>query len=268
MNPSGLLVRRKPKTRPGAPLPTSRSTRRSPGSRSPGLGRSPVLPHPGLAATAGRPAAAGHWHITPAGNRSPSYLMTKRIVDLLGAMAILILVSPIFLAVLAILLVTTKGHPFFGQERLGFLGRPFWLWKFRTMVLDAEKLRSLVNNEQEGPVFKNRSDPRITRIGRLLRRTTIDELPQLFNVIKGDMSLIGPRPPLASEVDQYKPIQRKRLAVMPGLTCLWQVSGRSEIGFSRWMQMDLWYVKHQNWLTDLMLLVRTPWAVISRRGAH
>jgi lipopolysaccharide/colanic/teichoic acid biosynthesis glycosyltransferase len=125
-----------------------------------------------------------------------------------------------------------------------------------------------VKNEQEGPVFKNRADPRITRIGRFLRKTSIDELPQLFNVLRGEMSLIGPRPPLFQEVIQYKPLQRKRLAVRPGLTCLWQVSGRNEIGFTRWMQMDLWYVKHQNLLTDVVLLLRTPWAVLSRRGAH
>jgi lipopolysaccharide/colanic/teichoic acid biosynthesis glycosyltransferase len=136
------------------------------------------------------------------------------------------------------------------------------------MIDGAEKLRSRVRNEQDGPVFKNRKDPRITAVGKFLRQTSIDELPQLFNVLRGDMSLIGPRPPLFHEVLQYTPLQRKRLAVQPGLTCLWQVSGRNEIGFARWMQMDLWYVKHQNLLTDLMLLLRTPWAVISRRGAH
>ena len=172
------------------------------------------------------------------------------------------------MATLLVLTVTTRGRPIFSQERLGFLGRPFRLYKLRTMIPNAEKLRSLVRNEQEGPVFKNRGDPRITRIGRFLRRTSIDELPQLLNVIRGDMSLIGPRPPLAQEVLQYKPLQRKRLSVRPGLTCLWQVSGRDEIAFTQWMQMDLWYVKHQNLLTDVALLLRTPWAVISRRGAH
>jgi lipopolysaccharide/colanic/teichoic acid biosynthesis glycosyltransferase len=117
-------------------------------------------------------------------------------------------------------------------------------------------------------VFKNRSDPRITLVGRFLRKTSIDELPQLFNALRGDMSLIGPRPPLPQEVLQYTPLQRKRLSVRPGLTCLWQVSGRNEIGFTRWMKMDLWYIKHQNLLTDFALLLRTPLAVISRRGAH
>ena len=206
--------------------------------------------------------------IAPAGNRSRGYLTAKRFIDVAGAVVILAILSPILLVVLAILTITTKGHPLFCQERLGYLGHPFCLFKFRTMVLDAEKLRSDVKNEQDGPIFKNRRDPRITRIGRLLRRTSIDELPQLFNVLRGDMSLIGPRPPLAKEVAQYTPLHRKRLAVYPGLTCLWQVSGRSEIGFKRWMQMDLWYVKHQNLFTDFVLLIRTPWAVISRRGAH
>jgi lipopolysaccharide/colanic/teichoic acid biosynthesis glycosyltransferase len=221
-------------------------------------------------ATADRkqPASDGRWHIAPSGNRSRGYLVAKRIFDVAGAIVILVLVSPVSLATLLMLTVTTRGRPIFSQERLGFLGRPFRLYKFRTMILDAERLRVLVKNEQEGPVFKNRSDPRITRLGRFLRKTSIDELPQLINVLRGEMSLIGPRPPLSQEVLQYTPLQRKRLAVRPGLTCLWQVSGRNEIGFARWMQMDLWYVKHQNLLTDFALLLRTPWAVISRRGAH
>jgi lipopolysaccharide/colanic/teichoic acid biosynthesis glycosyltransferase len=269
MSTNGLLATRPPKAKSTVSTPAKSDTRHSSGPRAPTMDRKPAVARHKLA-TADReqPAGAGQWHIAPAGNRSPGYLRAKRMIDLVGAIVILILASPLLLTMLAILLVTSKGHPFFCQERLGFLGRPFLLYKFRTMVLDAEQLRSRVKNEQEGPVFKNRSDPRITRLGKFLRKTSIDELPQLFNVIRGEMSLIGPRPPLAREVDQYKPLQRKRLAVTPGLTCLWQVSGRSEIGFNRWMQMDLWYVKHQNLLTDLVLLLRTPWAVISRRGAH
>ena len=215
-----------------------------------------------------QPAYDGLWHIAPAGNRSQGYLMAKRALDIGGALALLAVFSPLLIIVLVVLMVTTGGHPIFFQERLGFLGRRFRLYKFRTMVLDAEKLRGQVKNEQAGPVFKNRRDPRVTRFGCLLRRTSLDEFPQLINVIRGEMSLIGPRPPLAEEVLQYTPIQRKRLAVMPGLSCLWQVSGRNEITFSRWMQMDLWYVKHQNLLTDLAILLRTPGAVRSQRGAH
>jgi lipopolysaccharide/colanic/teichoic acid biosynthesis glycosyltransferase len=164
-------------------------------------------------------------------------------------------------------LVTTKGRPFFCQERVGLCGRTFLLYKFRTMVLNADKLQHLVENEQDGPIFKNRIDPRITRIGRFLRSSSIDELPQLLNVLLGQMSLVGPRPPLAFEVAEYEPWQRQRLSVKPGLTCVWQVSGRSEIGFEEWMHMDAWYVQHQNLLLDLKLLLKTPWVVLSRRGA-
>ena len=269
MSSNGSLTLRPPKTRAKTSAPARRVGNYSTAYPPTIVDREPIVrPRKPATADRPRPARAGQWQIAPAGNRSPSYLIAKRIIDVAGAIVILAIVSPVLLVALAILVVTTKGHPFFCQERLGFLGRPFRLYKLRTMVLDAEKLRAEVENEQDGPIFKNRRDPRITRLGRFLRKSSIDELPQLFNVLKGDMSLIGPRPPLAREVEQYKPLQRKRLAVNPGLTCLWQVSGRSEIGFNRWMQMDLWYVKHQNLLTDFVLLVRTPWAVLSRRGAH
>ncbi len=249
--------------------PSRHEPRRFADLRFPAIDREPAARrHRLVIADREQPASGGPWHIAPAGNRSPSYLIAKRFFDVTAALAILALVSPLLLAAFVLLAVTTRGRPLFAQERLGFLGRPFRLYKFRTMVLNAEKLRPLVKNEQEGPVFKNRRDPRITPIGRLLRRASIDELPQLFNVLRGDMSLIGPRPPLFHEVLQYTPLQRKRLAVKPGLTCLWQVSGRSDVGFSQWMQMDLWYIKHQNLLTDLALLLRTPWAVINGRGAH
>jgi len=165
------------------------------------------------------------------------------------------------------LLVTTRGKPLFLQRRSGFLGRPFWMLKFRTMRRDAEQQRQSVPNELSGPVFKNRNDPRITRLGRILRKTSIDEMPQLLNVLAGQMSLVGPRPPLPSEVAAYELWQRRRLAVMPGLTCLWQVSGRNEIHFEDWVRMDIWYINHQNLATDLLLLLRTPPSVLSCRGA-
>ncbi|HLA83933.1 MAG TPA: sugar transferase [Thermoguttaceae bacterium] len=215
-----------------------------------------------------RAAVKETWRIAPGGNRSRLYLATKRALDVFGATAILTLLSPLLLAVTAVLLVTTRGRPIFVQDRVGHLGRSFRLYKFRTMIVDAERLRDTVENQQEGPVFKNDVDPRITRFGRILRRTSVDEIPQLLNILKGDMSLTGPRPPIAEEVAKYEPWQRKRLSVKPGLTCLWQVSGRSEIAFYRWMLMDLWYVRHQNLATDVMLLLRTPWAVLSRRGAY
>jgi lipopolysaccharide/colanic/teichoic acid biosynthesis glycosyltransferase len=195
-------------------------------------------------------------------------LALKRIVDFAGAAALLFLLSPILLLTWLVLLWTTRGQPIFVQQRVGFLGRPFRMYKFRTMVVDAAAQRILVENHQDGPIFKNFRDPRITCVGRVLRSLSIDETPQLFNVLLGQMSLVGPRPALAEEVRQYEPWQRTRLTVKPGLTCLWQVSGRSEIGFDEWMRMDKWYVEHQTLWIDLILLARTPWSVLSRRGAY
>ncbi len=206
--------------------------------------------------------------VQPAGNLRASYRLAKRAIDIFASTALLLLLSPLLLTVFVILLFTTRGRPLIRQERVGYLGRRFGMFKFRSMRLDADKLQHLVNNEQHGPIFKNRRDPRITRLGRILRRTSIDELPQLFNVLVGQMSLVGPRPPLASEVAQYKPWQRRRLAVQPGLTCLWQVSGRSEIGFEDWVRLDIWYLRNQSFVTDLKLLARTPLSVVSCRGAY
>jgi lipopolysaccharide/colanic/teichoic acid biosynthesis glycosyltransferase len=244
-----------------------------------------LVPHLSVA-TAGRPrrraAAApdapfslaldrfhkGQYFVEPAGNHALGYRVAKRLFDICGALALVVAFSPILLTTLAVLLVTTKGRPLFFQERIGYRGRRFWMIKFRTMRLDAERVQHAVENEKDGPIFKNRRDPRITRIGRFLRSTSIDEMPQLFNVLAGSMSLVGPRPPVAKEVVQYQPWQRRRLSVQPGLTCLWQISGRSEIGFEQWVRMDLWYVKHQSLWTDLKLLARTPASVISGRGAY
>jgi len=212
--------------------------------------------------------AAGLPVIQGRGNLSLAYQVAKRTMDILGALALLIVLSPLMLATWLMLLITTRGRPIFIQERVGLRGRKFHLFKFRTMRLDADKVQHLVSNEQSGPVFKNRRDPRVTRIGRFLRSTTIDELPQLFNVLKGDMALVGPRPPLAKEVAQYEPWQLERLSVKPGLTCLWQVSGRCEIGFTDWVRMDIRYVRGQSLRTDLELLLRTPASVLSRRGAY
>lgn len=206
--------------------------------------------------------------ILPAGNNSFGYVFSKRLLDIVGALALLVLLAPIMLCVLVVLSITTRGRPIFSHERVGWCGRRFWMFKFRTMLLEAGQLQHLVQNEQTGPVFKNRRDPRVTRFGRWLRTTSIDETPQLINVLLGHMSLVGPRPPVPAEVARYKSWQRKRLAVKPGLTCLWQVSGRCEIGFEQWVRMDLWYLKNQSLLTDLELLVRTPWSVLCRRGAY
>jgi lipopolysaccharide/colanic/teichoic acid biosynthesis glycosyltransferase len=202
------------------------------------------------------------------GNRSPFYLAAKRALDVAGALGLLVLLAPLMLLTYAALFVTTRGRPLFRQERVGHRGRMFPMYKFRTMRLDALAVQAGVKNEKDGPIFKNRRDPRITKLGRWLRSFSIDETPQLFNILAGHMSLVGPRPPIASEVVQYQPWQFRRLAVQPGLTCLWQVSGRSEIGFDDWVRMDLWYLENQSLWTDLRLLVRTPLTVLSRRGAY
>jgi lipopolysaccharide/colanic/teichoic acid biosynthesis glycosyltransferase len=204
----------------------------------------------------------------PNGNRSLFYLATKRSLDLVGAVVLLVLFAPIMLTTFVVLTVTTRGRPIFRQVRVGYCGRRFSMLKFRTMRLDAHKMQSQVRNEKDGPIFKNRRDPRITRVGRFLRSTSIDEMPQLLNILIGHMSLVGPRPPVVPEVVQYKAWQFGRLGVKPGLTCLWQISGRSEIGFEDWVRMDLWYARHQSLWTDLKLLVRTPLSVLSRRGAY
>jgi lipopolysaccharide/colanic/teichoic acid biosynthesis glycosyltransferase len=206
--------------------------------------------------------------VPPEGNLALTYRLAKRTLDVTGSAALIVMLSPILITVFVILSITTKGRPIIRQQRVGHLGRRFPMFKFRSMRLDAEKLQHLVRNEKDGPIFKNRHDPRITCIGRILRRTSIDEMPQLFNVLAGHMSLVGPRPPLAKEVAQYKPWQRRRLAIKPGLTCLWQISGRCEIGFDQWVRMDIWYANNQNLWTDLKLLVRTPLSVISCRGAY
>ena len=202
------------------------------------------------------------------GNVSLLYRFFKRSIDIFGALVGIIMFSPILIVTFLLLTFTTKGHAIFVQQRIGYLGRRFPMFKFRTMHMNADKMQVNVKNEKDGPIFKNRQDPRISRIGRILRRTSIDEMPQLFNVLLGHMALVGPRPPVEKEVRQYEPWQFRRLAIVPGLTCLWQVSGRSEIGFTDWVRMDLWYSRNQNAWTDATLLVKTPISVISGRGAY
>ena len=210
----------------------------------------------------------GRTLLEPQGNLNPHYVLIKRVLDIVGGIALIVAFSPILLVTFAVLCVTTKGRPLFLQQRVGLCGLSFTMIKFRTMRLDAAQLQAQISNEKDGPIFKNRRDPRITRIGRFLRSTSIDEMPQLFNVLAGHMSLVGPRPAVISEVAQYTSWQRRRLAVRPGLTCLWQISGRSEIAFEQWMRMDLWYLRNQGLKTDLGLLIRTPLKVLSRQGAY
>ena len=165
---------------------------------------------------------------------------------------------------------TSPGPAIYRQRRIGQDGRPFTLYKFRSMYADAEaRLAEIrVHNELDGPVFKMRKDPRITRVGAFLRRTSLDELPQLLNVLRGDMSMVGPRPPLPDEVANYRPGDSIRLSVKPGLTCLWQIRGRSTVSFETWMDYDREYVRELSLSLDLSILVRTVWAVLSCRGAY
>ena len=201
---------------------------------------------------------------------NPGELAAKRTIDLVLALVLFVVTLPVqILAALAILLLS--GTPvFFRQVRCGLNGRHFTLLKFRTMESGAEDRLAEIShlNEMTGPVFKARRDPRLTAAGKLLRRLSIDELPQLWNVIVGDMSLVGPRPPLPDEVSRYEPWQRRRLSMKPGLTCLWQVSGRNELDFDRWMALDLKYIDTWSPLLDLKILLKTVPAVLSGRGAR
>ena len=193
----------------------------------------------------------------------------KRLFDALAAAIGLILLAPIIALIALAIRLDSPGPVIYRSRRVGEGGRVFRFYKFRSMVRDAEALRAALNhlNEVEGPVFKIQRDPRATRVGAWLRRTSVDELPQLWNVLKGDMSLVGPRPPIPEEVVQYEPWQLRRLSVRPGITCLWQVSGRSGVSFDEWMRMDMEYVERRSFRTDLSILLRTIPAVLSRRGA-
>jgi exopolysaccharide biosynthesis polyprenyl glycosylphosphotransferase len=197
-------------------------------------------------------------------------LLAKRMFDVAVSAAVLALLFPLFPLVAIAIRLDSQGPVLFRQRRVGLHGREFTFYKFRSMRPDAEvqlqALRAL--NEASGPVFKMRNDPRVTRLGRLIRRTSIDELPQLWNVLKGEMSIVGPRPPLPSEVRQYKRWQRRRLSVKPGITCTWQVSGRSDIDFDRWMELDLEYIDHWSLWRDIEICFRTIPAVFTSRGAR
>ena len=196
-------------------------------------------------------------------------LVVKRIMDCVLASALLALASPFMLLIMALIKFTSPGSVFYRQVRRGLYGREFRLVKFRTMVEGAEdQLRELRHlNEMDGPVFKMRNDPRVTSLGRILRRYSIDELPQLANVLRGEMSLVGPRAPLPEEVRHYSRSQRRRLSVKPGITCLWQISGRNELDFQKWMKLDLQYIDQWSLKLDLWILLKTIPAVVWGRGA-
>ena len=206
------------------------------------------------------------WHFTV----KFSYAL-KRFLDIVLSLIALILLSPLFLVLALLIKLTSKGPVFFIQIRVGEYGRNFCFFKFRSMYVDAEKRKAELlsqNQSSDGVIFKMKNDPRITPIGRLLRRTSMDELPQFLNVLFGDMSLVGPRPPLPSEVKQYSLEARKRLNVRPGLTCLWQISGRSDIPFGEQVNLDKEYIHSRSLKSDLLILFRTIPAILSGRGAY
>lgn len=198
-----------------------------------------------------------------------AYEVAKRVFDVTAAILLLFVLLPFLLATVFLVIVTSPGPVIFRQERCGRGGRRFTCYKFRTMVDKAERLKPslLPSNEMTGPVFKMHNDPRVTPLGRLLRKTSIDELPQLWNVVRGEMSLVGPRPPLPEEVATYTDRERRRLSVLPGITCLWQVSGRSNLSFERWIDLDLEYVERRSFWFDIWVLLRTIPAVLTGRGA-
>ncbi|MDZ3830808.1 MAG: WecB/TagA/CpsF family glycosyltransferase [Sphingopyxis sp.] len=194
----------------------------------------------------------------------------KRLFDAAASIAALLIALPLFLAVAAAIKLEDGGPVFFRQTRIGARGRPFRMWKFRSMVIDAEARLAAIRaqSERDGTCFKMKRDPRITRVGALLRRLSLDELPQLFNIAAGDMSVVGPRPALPGEVLRYAPEQRERLAGLPGLTCTWQVSGRADIPFEQQALLDIAYLRGRSFLQDLALIFRTIPAVLTARGAY
>ena len=198
------------------------------------------------------------------------YEICKRTIDIIGAGLGLILLSPIIAIVACAVKVTSKGPVFFSQKRVGKNGELFEMYKFRSMVVNAEELKENLEdqNEMSGPMFKIKDDPRITKVGKFIRKTSIDELPQLWNVLKGDMSLVGPRPSLPKEVEQFDNWMFKRLSVRPGLTCYWQVSGRNNIDFEDWMKLDCRYVDERNLWIDIKLIFKTVFVLFGDKNAH
>lgn len=201
---------------------------------------------------------------------NPVYLAVKRCFDIVfSLLCIIFFTIPILFVMLLIVIDSPGASPIYTQYRVGKNGRVFKFYKLRSMVPEADQmLDSLLDqNEMEGPAFKISNDPRITRVGRVIRKTCIDELPQLWNILKGDMSFVGPRPPLPREVEQYNDFQRNRLSVVPGLTCYWQIQpNRNSLTFDKWLELDLKYIEERNVKTDLMIIFKTVGAVLNMEG--
>lgn len=195
----------------------------------------------------------------PLNKVSKGYLFFKRLLDIVGSALGIIVLSPLFLIITILIKIDSKGNAFFAQDRVGLKGEVFKMYKFRSMVVNAEDLKKQLSeqNEMTGPMFKMKNDPRVTKIGSFIRKTSIDELPQLINVLKGEMSLVGPRPSLPNEVKSFEPWILKRLTVKPGLTCYWQVMGRNDIEFEEWMKLDIKYIEERSLFLDITLIFKT-----------
>ncbi|GAA0753121.1 sugar transferase [Clostridium sartagoforme] len=200
---------------------------------------------------------------------SAIYNISKRALDIIASTLGLIILSPILLVVAILIKLESKGPAIFSQKRIGLNKKEFKMYKFRSMVQNAEELKEKLakKNEMSGPMFKMKNDPRVTKVGKFIRKTSIDELPQLINVLKGEMSLVGPRPSLPKEVLKFEPWMLKRLSVKPGLTCYWQVSGRNNIDFENWMKLDLQYVNDRSFWLDLKLILKTAGVLFGDKNA-
>lgn len=198
------------------------------------------------------------------------YEVIKRLIDVVCSFLGVIVLSPLFIIIVIIIKTTSKGPVFFSQKRVGKNGKEFNMYKFRSMVVNAEELKEKLaaQNEMSGPMFKMKDDPRVTKVGKFIRKTSIDELPQLWNVLKGDMSLVGPRPSLPKEVAQFEEWMYRRLEVKPGLTCYWQVSGRNNIDFEDWMKLDIKYVEERSTWVDVKLIFKTVGVLFGDKNAH
>ncbi len=199
-----------------------------------------------------------------------SYAMAKRLLDIVGSLILLLLLAPIFLVIALAVKITSPGPVFYKSTRVGLCGKKFQFIKFRSMRVGADKqLQQLLqNNEKDGPIFKMKEDPRITPVGRFIRKYSLDELPQLYSVFTGEMSLVGPRPPIPHEVEQYDDLTMTRLSVKPGISCYWQIMGRSNLSFEEWMELDRKYIREMSFWTDLKILLKTPYSVIKGDGAY
>lgn len=199
------------------------------------------------------------------------YMKIKRFFDICFSMILIIILIPLWIVIIVVMKIEDFNGPIvYKQERIGLDGSKFIMYKFRSMVVDADSLKCELEqvNEQSGPIFKIKKDPRITKVGSILRKTSLDEFPQLLNIIRGEMSLIGPRPALPSEVEKYSDYQKKRLSVKPGCTGLWQVSGRSNLNFDQMLQLDLEYIENYGALTDIKIFFKTFKIILTREGAY